>query len=166
MPVFVSTRGLDKTFGLSRATVRRRAEKMLASLQLQDAELSVMLCDDPTIAELNQQYRSKKGPTDVLSFPLEGDPSDGEGRAPEPDMGAGGRVLGDVVISIPTAGRQAGSVGLRFEVTRLLAHGVLHLLGWDHQIVEDRKKMEKRTDELLHLASTAAEIEQDHGSRA
>ena len=108
------------------ATVKRRAEKMLASLGLRGAELSVALVDDATIHALNRDYRHKDKPTDVLAFAME------EG---EQVPGAGpSRVLGDVIVSIDTAGRQARKRRrpLLDELTMLLAHGHLHLHGYDH----------------------------------
>src|SRR5262245_39336749 len=83
---------------VSSATVRRRARRMLRALSLADAELSVLLCDDPMMRTLNRRYRRRDRTTDVLAFAL------GEGHA----MKAACPVpLGDVVISLPTAARQA-----------------------------------------------------------
>ena len=78
------------------------------------------------MAGLNQQYRGKRGPTDVLSFPQY---SAEELRQLEPEL------LGDVVISVETAARQAARarISLWEEMTRLLIHGILHLLGFDHE---------------------------------
>lgn len=127
---------------------------MLEALERAEAELSVLLCDDELIAELNEQYRGKPTPTDVLSFPLEGEPIAAEGGPAPTAPEAGAMMLGDVVISIPTASRQApkGRGGLRQEVTRLLAHGVLHLIGWDHQTEETLQDMERETERLIELA--------------
>jgi probable rRNA maturation factor len=112
---------------------------MLEALGLDEAELSVLLCDDATIAELNHLWRGRRGPTDVLSFPV----ADG--------VGGPVRLLGDVVISVPTALRQAprGKGGLRGEVTRLLAHAVLHLTGLDHATASERRAMDAETDRLV-----------------
>lgn len=113
---------------------------MLLALGRADAELSVMLVDDATIRALNKQYRGIDKPTDVLSFPmLEGDFS---GVQPE--------LLGDVVISIPTATRQAAAGGksLADEVTQLLAHGILHLVGHDHDTRTKERAMVAETQRL------------------
>ena len=126
-------------------SVAAAAQRMLDAMGMGDAELSVMLCDDPTIAELNQDYRGKQGPTDVLAFALlEG----------EPMVTGGGLVLGDVVISVPTAQRQAAerSRPLRDEVIELLAHGLLHLLGFDHLDRTQERHMRARTDLLRSAA--------------
>jgi len=107
-----------------------KAERALEDLGCRDKELSILFTDDKHMAALNQQYRSKEGPTDVLSFPMTED-LDGE-TVPtffEPVM------LGDVVVSVDTALRDAEELGQPFErtVDRLLIHGILHLLGYDHE---------------------------------
>lgn len=106
---------------------------MLRALDAADAELSVTLVDDPTIAELNARYRGIDRPTDVLSFSLmEGDHSERRGA-----------LLGDVVVSLETAGAQArrGRRSLDDEVLRLLIHGTLHLLGHDHERDDEARRM-------------------------
>jgi probable rRNA maturation factor len=110
-----------------------RARRVLRALDHGRSELSVALVDDAEIAELNEQYRGKSGPTDVLSFSLvEGDHSDHRGR-----------LLGDVVISVETAAAQARERhrSLDEELARLLIHGVLHLLGHDHLEADERRRM-------------------------
>ena len=122
MPVDVSTRGcraptLQRRLG-------RSGRRLLAALRLGDAELSVLLVSDRRMRTLNRRWRARDRPTDVLSFPQ------GEGDGPTP-VG----LLGDVVISIDTAKRQAAERGVPVgdEADRLLIHGVLHLLGYDHE---------------------------------
>src|SRR5688572_33245857 len=96
MAVLVSRQGVDGRT-ISSASLRLRAERMLAALKLEGSELSVLVCDDATIHELNRAHRKKNKPTDVLAFALrEGKPMPGSA-----DM------LGDVVISLDTAARQA-----------------------------------------------------------
>lgn len=99
-------------------------------------EVSIALVDDPAMHALNKQYRGKDKPTDVLSFAM----SDGE---PMPGMPA---LLGDVVISVDTALRQAETVGhsLADEVSQLAIHGVLHLLGYDDVTDEGYNEMVTR----------------------
>lgn len=125
---------------VDRRTVRRRAARLLALLERADSELSIVLCDDDFIAELNATYREKTGPTDVLSFAM------AEGEDAELSQG----LLGDVVISLDTAARQATDLGrsLLDEVTSLLVHGVLHLLGYDHMNGADERKMFALSHEL------------------
>jgi probable rRNA maturation factor len=125
--------------------VRRLAERMLVALELEHVELSILLCDDAVMRELNRRYRKRDRTTDVLSFAM------GEG---ESIGGAGGAVLGDIVIALPTAARQARAHRLdtRAEVTALLAHGLLHLLGFDHQTEATLRRMRARTDALIAAA--------------
>lgn len=101
----------------------------LDAFGIDEGELSVRLTDDTEIAELNQQYRQKEKPTDVLSFPQ----IEGLVTAGELENLPGGH-LGDIVISLDTAQRQAREYGhdLSKEVRILAAHGLLHLLGYDH----------------------------------
>ncbi len=109
---------------IDRALLRRRARQILAALDSDRAELSILLVDDAEIATLNQRYRGRSRPTDVLAFSLlEGAHADRRGA-----------LLGDVVIGIETAARQARARRrtLDDEVARLLVHGALHLLGYDH----------------------------------
>jgi probable rRNA maturation factor len=111
------------------------------------AELSIVLTDDDQIQKLNRIYRKKNRPTDVLAFAQR-----------EGELGAqAGRLLGDVVVSIPTARRQAAQRGeaLGAELTMLLAHGLLHLLGWDHQTDAADRRMRKETVRLCHAAEAA-----------
>jgi probable rRNA maturation factor len=130
---------------VSSATVRRRARRMLQALSLTEAELSVVLCDDAVMRELNLQYRKQDRTTDVLAFAMSEGPR-------MPAMIAA--PLGDVVISVPTAARQARAAGKRTleEITMLLAHGLLHLLGFDHRTADEERRMRARTDALVSAA--------------
>jgi probable rRNA maturation factor len=130
----------------SPAVVRRRAEKMLAHLGLSDVELSVALVDDPTIHQLNRAWRHKDKATDVLAFPLQ---ELTPGASPAPGL------LGDVILSIETARRQAARHRrpLLVELTMLLAHGLLHLLGYDHQTDAEEREMTGRTRALETAAA-------------
>ena len=130
--------------GLSRVEVGRRARAMLSALGIPDSELSIVLTGDEQIMALNRVYRKKNRPTDVLAFAQrEGAHGD---RA--------GRLLGDVVISVPTALRQAGAAqrNVQSEVTMLLAHGLLHLLGWDHDTPRKDHAMREETTRLCTAA--------------
>jgi len=139
--VCVTTRG-GPFRGFDARTIRRRAERMLLHLEL-DAELSVALVDDDVMRQLNRDYRDADRTTDVLAFAMrEGEQLmvlDGE-----PEM------LGDIIISVPTARRQADEreATLLAELTMLLAHGLLHLLGYDHRTKSEEREMLARTREL------------------
>lgn len=115
---------------------------MLSALELPEAELSVLLTDDAGIRELNREHRSKDKPTDVLAFPMDESVPDPRG------------ILGDVVISLDTAERQARSRGrpLIEEVRFLLAHGVLHLVGYDHAEPAEKREMVAMTRRLVRSA--------------
>jgi probable rRNA maturation factor len=121
---------------------------MLRELDLGEAELSVLLTNDAEIHALNLQHRQKDKPTDVLSFPLdEGGGADG--------AVSGTRVLGDVVISLDTAARQAlgRKRELLPEVRFLLAHGLLHLLGYDHGNPREKREMDAMTRRLVRAVT-------------
>lgn len=103
---------------------------MAGAKGLQKAEVSILLVSDAKMRKINKQWRGKDSSTDVLSFPLfEGEKLEIPLKSLHP------LELGDVVISLPTAKRQAREheVGLRQELDLLLVHGMLHLLGLDHE---------------------------------
>jgi rRNA maturation RNase YbeY len=118
-------------------------------LDCRDKELSILFTDDEQMAALNRQYRGKEGATDVLSFSMLEDSDQETGGTPfEPVM------LGDVVVSVDTASREAKELEESFErtVDRLLVHGILHLLGHDHERSRnDRAAMVKEEERLLAL---------------
>ena len=124
--------------------VRRIADAMLVELGLEHAELSVLLTNDREIHALNRQHRHKDRPTDVLAFPLD----EGEGDVVS---GSGVRLLGDVVISLDTAARQARGRKRELlpEVRFLLAHGLLHLIGYDHGNPKEKHEMSAATRGLV-----------------
>ena len=111
-----------------------------------DAELSVRIVDEQESATLNQQYRGKAGPTNVLSFPF-------DAVTPEPLP-----MLGDLVICAPVVGREAAEQNKSVEAhwAHMCVHGVLHLLGYDHVGDRDAEVMETlETDILLGLGFPA-----------
>ena len=118
------------------ARLARQARRLLRALRLEDAELSLLVVSDRRIRTLNHRWRGRDRATDVLSF------SQREGAGPAPDG-----LLGDVVISVDTAARQAAERGesLGRESDRLLVHGVLHLLGYDHErSPREARRMQRR----------------------
>lgn len=124
--------------------IARRARAMMRATGCDERELSIVLTGDEQIQELNRIYRKKDKPTDVLSFSMQ------EGE----DARFAGALLGDVIVAIPTARRQAmeKGVSLMEEVTELLAHGLLHLLGWDHRTDAEDRRMRAETRRLCALA--------------
>lgn len=121
--------------------VTELARTFLGRLELTGCELSISLVGDHAIRRLNRTWRKKDKATDVLSFPA--------GDLPKGTPGP--RQLGDVVISLDTAKRQAGEYErtMESEVSRYLAHGLLHLLGYDHERPRDAQKMARAEEELL-----------------
>lgn len=114
------------------------AKRLMSAAGQSGSALSLTLMGDREMRELNRHYRGKDASTDVLSFPLE---SDAENRE---------RLLGDVVISVDTARRQAADydASLQRELYRLLIHGILHLLGHDHVRAPERRVMEREERRL------------------
>lgn len=111
------------------------------------AEVSLILVDDEYIHRVNHQYRGKDAPTDVLSFALN------EGEEPEIIDGPQETLLGDIIISLETASRQAEEYGhsLERELAYLSVHGMLHLLGYDHENEEEKAEMRKEEEHVLSL---------------
>ncbi len=120
------------------------AQDILSALDCHNVQLSVLITDDMEIASLNKQYLGRTGPTNVIAFPMrEGEFSD---IAPE--------LLGDVVISLETTEKEAQESGMELETrfSELLIHGILHLLGYDHENDEQQAlEMEDKSRELLFM---------------
>jgi probable rRNA maturation factor len=119
--------------------IQQKARDILNVLECHDAELSVLIVDDPQIATLNQKYLHRSGPTNVIAFPMHTDVF--------PNINPG--LLGDVVISIETAAREGERIGIGMEerVVQLLVHGILHLIGYDHE------KSEAQTEQMAQIES-------------
>ncbi len=124
-----------------------------------DTEVSLLFVDEAAMASLNERFLDGDGPTDVLAFPIE-DEADRGGRSPdEGGTGPGSMeaeadrlyLLGDVVICPSVAARNAVEHGATFddEIALLVVHGILHLLGMDHQVDEEAERMEQREQQLL-----------------
>ena len=122
--------------------VEDAAARILNALDCPEGELSILLVDDETIAEINQKYRNRTGPTNVIAFSMR----EGEFSGINPDL------LRDVVISLETVEKEAKAAGINFQTRflELLVHGVLHLFGYDHKASDAmHEKMERKTDEVL-----------------
>ena len=142
---------LDRWAALARAVLEDRRVRG-------EVELSLLFVDEPSIAALNEQFLGHTGPTDVLAFPIEDEPLPG-GRSPDSGgTGPGADVeeeqlmlLGDVVICPAVAARNAVEHGVAVddELALLVVHGVLHLLGMDHETDRDAESMERLERELL-----------------
>jgi probable rRNA maturation factor len=150
MPTAVLRRAAGSP-ALAPSRVARLADRLLGALDLEAAELSVLLTNDAQIHELNRVHRDKDRPTDVLAFPLEKPAARGASRYPK---GRGlPQMLGDVVISLDTAARQARGRKreLFAEVRFLLVHGVLHLLGYDHGTRREKRQMDAMARRLVRV---------------
>jgi len=113
-------------------------------LDCPDSEISILIVDDPQIEELNQQYLNRKGPTNVIAFAMR----EGEFSDLSPHL------LGDVVISTDTAAREAqiAATSMERRFNELLVHGILHLMGYDHETSEDDARVvEDKSREILAL---------------
>jgi len=109
-------------------------------------EISVLFTDDKFIRSLNNKYRGIDKPTDVLSFSL----SEGSVKTPESESDT---LLGDIIISVETAQRQADKLNhsREKELAVLLIHGLLHLTGYDHEKDKDYKIMREKESEILRI---------------
>jgi probable rRNA maturation factor len=150
-------------------TLRKEARATLELLELGLAELSVLLTDDDTIRALNRDYRGKDRPTDVLSFPqLDELTAGGASRGGAADTKRPPLPLGDIVISLETATRQAEALAIATpsRLRTLLIHGLLHLLGYDHErSPAEARRMFARERELAARLDTSATVTAPPASR-
>lgn len=125
--------------------VRRSLKRLLKELGFKNSEVSLLLVDDDQIREINKNYLQRDRPTNVISFAM----TDGAFGDVHPE------ILGDIILSVETAARDALTCDIDFmdEVEFLLIHGLLHLLGYNHEDVEsnEAKKMKKLERELFFL---------------
>jgi probable rRNA maturation factor len=132
-----------------RTKLRRQITRMVKAAALserrKDLEVGLRLCDDAAIHELNRDYRKKNKPTDVLAF--------AQREAATADFA----LLGDIVISVDTAKRQAKK-GLYAELLHLASHGLCHLLGYDHRDDEEERVMNERAAGLRKEAARSGRV--------
>lgn len=133
--------------GVDARALKRTMKTLLQAVDEKDSSISVTLVDDAAIQDINREHRGKDKPTDVLSFPMFDDAIE------DPEIEE--RLLGDIVISVDTARRQAADYDapLQQEIYRLLIHGLLHVMGHDHMEPEERAAME--TEERRLAAAIA-----------
>jgi probable rRNA maturation factor len=138
----------QRSLSIDTRTLKQRLQQAMAYLGCADQELSVVLAGDRFLRILNRTYRHQDRATNVLAFP----------QLPVTDNAPITPLLGDVIVSLPTAAREAhaGQQSLEDRVLYLLLHGLLHLLGYDHErSATDRRRMEALEHSLLaHLASS------------
>lgn len=139
----IDLQNLQGEIKVSEEKIKKCAEQALEALGEGKSELSLLLVNDAYIRRLNHKYRNVDSRTDVLAFSMR----EGEGLSKKSP------ILGDVVISVETAKREAEKRNkkLHEEICLYLIHGVLHLLGYDDSVTHERKKMEAKQKELLRL---------------
>lgn len=136
-------RNLQKHIPLDSKRIRGAAQRTLDNLGFPDAELSILLVDDAQIQDLNRRHLGRDKPTNVLAFAMR----EGEFSTLNPDL------LGDVVISVETAQRQSNRFRLddMTTVTLLMVHGILHLLGYEHEGTrKGAREMAIKQREIFH----------------
>ena len=140
----ISIQNRQKRIRLDLRKVRAATQTILNELGLLDAELSLLLVDDAQIQDLNRRYLNRDKPTNVLAFPMR----EGEFSTLHPHL------LGDLVISVETAKRQSNHFGLgEMEmVILLMIHGILHLVGYEHEGGKrEARKMTLKQRELFRV---------------
>jgi probable rRNA maturation factor len=138
MTVEITRAGAGKKFPIR--ALKKIAQAILALVGQAEAELSLALIGNPEMQKLNAQYRRRDYPTDVLSFPIDG------------TLPGAHRVLGDVIISVQMARRQAKERGRtpNEEMLTLLIHGIVHLLGYDHERSAKDARAMKRLENKIY----------------
>ncbi len=132
--------------------LHKKTELILNALGCNQHELSIVIMDDTQIQALNQTFRGISRPTNVLAFPMQ----EGEFSGITPDL------LGDVVISAQTAQKEADAAGITLDerISQLLVHGILHLLGYDHETTPaDSGEMENKSLEILRRIENNPDLE-------
>jgi rRNA maturation RNase YbeY len=132
----------QRTVAINTAAVKKRVLQIMGYLGCSDQELSVVFGSDRLLQEINNTYRHKDRPTNVLAFP-QSPTYEGEPATP---------MLGDVIVALPTAAREAHDLqqSLEERVIYLLLHGILHLLGHDHEgSAAQRRRMEALERQVL-----------------
>jgi probable rRNA maturation factor len=137
----------QKIIKIKQLQIKKTIKKALQYLKVNNkVEVSILFTTDEFIKSLNRKYRGIDKSTDVLSFSLQ----EGEEKIPEVNDN---KLLGDIIISVETAQRQADTLNhsIEKELTVLLIHGLLHLIGYDHEKDEDYKIMREKENEILEM---------------
>ena len=138
----------DTSRRMPTASLRKAAQRLLREEGPPRAEVSVLLTDDATVHAMNRDYRGYDRPTDVLSFALNDPMPD---APPMPSLPGHPALLGDVIISVDTAERQANALGISLEneLALLTVHGILHLLGYEDETESGAAQMRVREQAIL-----------------
>ena len=126
--------------------LRQTAQALLNELGSPEGELSILITDDGNIAAINRDYFNRPWPTNVISFSM----MEGEFADVNPEA----KMLGDIVISMETAEREAVEADMPVEenIVRLLVHGLLHIFGYDHEAPDaDAERMARKSEQLMEM---------------
>lgn len=141
----ISIENRQKKFKIDRRRLRSSLKRLMKALRCEESELSLLLVDDDQIREFNRTYLKRDRSTNVISFSMR----EGEFSDINPQL------LGDIILSVETAHRDAAAEGIDFmdEVEFLVIHGLLHLLGYEHENTTDKeaRRMKTRERELFSL---------------
>ena len=140
MPILITD---EQKHAIDKKNLQNKIKIILVSLNCEEKEISVLLTDDKNMQRLNNKYRNQNKSTDVLSFPQ--DDSSKIGFEP--------LLLGDVVISVDSAKKQSTlhELSLEEELVLLLIHGILHLLGYDHERSQkEARQMQEKTRKIFY----------------
>ncbi len=154
MPVSVTN---DQRLPVQTATLMEAARRVLRSAKLPSVQVDILLTDDMFVRKLNHTYRGMDRSTDVLSFAQR---DDGGTAPPVPRLPHQPEILGDVVISVDTAARQAEEhhISLDQELALLAVHGILHLLGFEDDTEQGAAVMHCKERDLLGFTFPAAAL--------
>jgi len=147
MGILISNR--QNRYKVAIKKIEMMIQAILNALDFPDTELSILIVDDPEIEKLNRKYLNREGPTNVIAFPMQ----EGDFTHISPQL------LGDVVVSMDTAHKEAEISGIHVDerLLELLVHGILHLAGYDHELSEtEAQRMESKSNELLAMVKSPA----------
>ena len=149
---------------IAKDSISQKASRILSALAYEDHELSIVITDNEGIRELNRTYRNIDRPTNVLAFPMLD--QGGTDAPPFPELKNGANhappLLGDIVISMETAAQEANAAAITLDerTSQLMVHGILHLVGYDHEQGEDEARhMEEKSLELIRLIEPNPNLE-------
>lgn len=140
----------QRKFKVDAKAIKKLVQKLLDSLGYSDFDIGIWFTTDKTIAKLNKEYRGKKGPTDILSFPYHTELNAGQKiKVHSPDD----QNLGDIIISLEYVhtSDQWKETPDELRLSILLVHGICHLIGYDHESEKDYKTMHTHEQALLSL---------------
>ena len=131
----IEVRNRQRKYRINQRNIRKDANTILSLCGVDDIELSILIVNNRSIRELNKKYRGMDKPTDVLAFPI----------------GGHSKLLGDIIISMEKTHAQAAERGHspEQEFKILLTHGILHLLGYDHEISRSEAQRMKRKEKII-----------------